>query len=233
VPATGIKSLARELVLGYEDKPKSSGYACYRAYFKGAFLKEDPLCREFVEKECVNIWIGHDVHMVQNTLRDGEEFNWILTHKDVEDIKESWFQPGDMDDVRRIVEDVDPRIKAAVCKTKECLDWKICYRDPIPSWVSKHHKIALLGDSCHPHLPTSAQGASQATESGAVLAMCLKLAGKDNVPLAVSFSPRNEEALHRQHVILTYLADTRLRETAIRPSPCISKERRRSTRQMA
>jgi len=184
VAADGIKSLAREVVLGFEDKPKSSGYACFRAYFKGAYLKEIPLCKEFVEKECVNIWIGNDVHLVQNTLRDGDEFNWILTHKDTEDIKESWFQPGDMNAVRKIVVDLDPRIKAAVETTKECLDWKICYRDPIPSWVSKSHKIALLGDCCHPHLPTSAQGASQATESAAVLALCLKLAGKDNIPLA-------------------------------------------------
>ncbi len=44
----------------------------------------------------------------------------------------------------------------------------------------------MLGDSCHAPLPTSAQGASQATESGAVLALCLKLAGKDNIPLAGS-----------------------------------------------
>jgi salicylate hydroxylase len=43
----------------------------------------------------------------------------------------------------------------------------------------------LLGDSCHAHLPTSAQGASQATESAAVLAICLKFAGKDDIPLAV------------------------------------------------
>jgi len=180
----GIKSTARELVLGYEDKPKSSGYACFRAYFKAADLKSDPLCAEFLKEECVNIWIGNDVHLVQNTLNKCEEFNWILTHKDTEDIKESWFQPGDMDKVREIIGDLDPRIKAAVEKTKECLDWKICYRDPIPSWVSRSHKVALLGDSCHPHLPTSAQGASQATESAAVLALCLKLAGKDNIPLA-------------------------------------------------
>ncbi|KAL2784527.1 hypothetical protein BJX66DRAFT_329921 [Aspergillus keveii] len=184
IAADGIKSLARELVLGFEDKPKSSGYACYRAYFKGAHLKEDPLCREFVEKECINIWIGPDVHLVQNTLRDGEEFNWILTHKDTEDITESWFQAGNMDDVRETIKDLDPRIAAAVRKTEECLDWKICYRDPIPSWVSKSHKIVLLGDSCHPHLPTSAQGASQATESAAVLALCLKFAGEGNVALA-------------------------------------------------
>ena len=181
---SGIKSLARELVLGFQDKPKSSGYACFRAYFKGVHLKEDPVCREFVDHDCVNIWIGNDVHLVQNTMNDGEEFNWILTHKDTEDIKESWFQPGDMNAVRELVTDLDPRIAAAVRKTKECLDWKICYRDPIPTWVSRSHKVALLGDCCHPHLPTSAQGASQATESAAVLALCLKLAGKDNVPLA-------------------------------------------------
>jgi salicylate hydroxylase len=70
---------------------------------------------------------------VQKILRDGDEFNRILTHKDTKDIKESWFQPGDMEEVRRIAEDCDPRIASAVKRTKECLDWKICYRDSIPS----------------------------------------------------------------------------------------------------
>ncbi|KAH7321618.1 salicylate hydroxylase [Rhexocercosporidium sp. MPI-PUGE-AT-0058] len=172
VAADGIKSTARELVLGFEGKPKSSGHACFRAYFKGTYLKEDPLCREFVEKEYVNIWIGNDVHLVQNTLRDGDKFNWILKHKDTKDIKESY----DMDDVRRIVRDCDPGIAAAVKTMKGCLDWNICYRDPIP--------FCSFGDFCHPHLLTSAQGASQATESAAVLALCLKLAGKENVALA-------------------------------------------------
>lgn len=178
------------MVLGFDDKPKSSGYACFRAFFKGAHLKGNPLTAEFVEKECVNIWIGKDVHLVQNTLRNGEEFNWIITHKDTEDIKESWFQPGDMNAVRELVADCDPRIAAIVSQTEECLDWKICYRDPIPTWVSPNHKVALVGDCCHPHLPTSAQGASQATESAAVLAQCLLLAGKDNIPLAVSSSTK-------------------------------------------
>lgn len=133
--------------------------------------------------------IGEDTHLVQNTLRDGEEFNWIITRKlsheaDME-ITESWFQEGDMADVRRHITQLDPRIAAAIEKTPSLLDWKICYRDPLPTWVSKKHKIALLGDSCHPHLPTSAQGASQATESAAVLAVCLKMAGRENIPLAV------------------------------------------------
>ncbi|KAI5867561.1 putative monooxygenase [Durotheca rogersii] len=188
VGADGIKSRAREQVLGFEDAPKSSGYSCYRAYFPGRHLREDPLCREFVDHDCVNIWIGPDTHLVQNTLRNGDEFNWIVTRKLSHEadmvIKESWFQEGNMDEVKKSLEGLDPRILAAVNKTESCLDWKICYRDPLPTWVSRSHRIALLGDSCHPHLPTSAQGASQATESAAVLAVCLKLAGKDNVPLA-------------------------------------------------
>lgn len=190
VGCDGIKSRTRELVLGFTDAPKSSGYSCFRAYFPGEHLRQDPLCRDFVDHDCVNIWIGEDTHLVQNTLRDGKEFNWIITRKishetDME-IKESWFQEGNMDDVRKCITTLDPRIAAAVEKTESCLDWKICYRDPLPTWVSRSHKIACLGDSCHPHLPTSAQGASQATESGAVLAVCLNLAGKSNVPLAVS-----------------------------------------------
>ncbi|KAL1984018.1 hypothetical protein VTN96DRAFT_9703 [Rasamsonia emersonii] len=184
VGADGIKSRARELVLGFSDAPKSSGYACYRAFFKGDILKDIPQCQPLLKQDCVNIWIGEDMHLVQNTLRDGEEFNWIITHKDTEDIKESWFQPGNMDDVRKLVEGWDETITSAIRVTPSCLDWKICYRAPLPTWVSKSGKIALLGDSCHPHLPTSAQGASQATESAAVLALCLKLAGRENVPLA-------------------------------------------------
>jgi 2-polyprenyl-6-methoxyphenol hydroxylase-like FAD-dependent oxidoreductase len=32
IGADGVRSKARELVLGYFDKPKSSGYAVYRAW---------------------------------------------------------------------------------------------------------------------------------------------------------------------------------------------------------
>jgi salicylate hydroxylase len=166
---------------------RPQGYACFRAFFPATHLRDDPLASPYTKEECVNFWIGSDVHLVQNTLRGGEEFNWILTHKDTADITESWFQPGDMDAVRDIVQTLDPEIRSVIEGTESCLDWKIVHRDPIPSWVSpRGQRVVLLGDSCHPHLPTSAQGASQATESAGVLAVCLGLAGKENVPLAVS-----------------------------------------------
>jgi salicylate hydroxylase len=91
-----------------------------------------------------------------------------------------------MEEVRRLVADLDPRVREAIRSTEACLDWKICYRKPLPTWVSPgSHRIALLGDSCHAHLPTSAQGASQATESAGVLATCLGLIrGRDEVRIA-------------------------------------------------
>jgi salicylate hydroxylase len=109
-------------------------------------------------------------------LRGGEEYNWILTHKDDGDVPESWFQPGDMDEVRRLAQTIDPDIRGIIMATEKCLDWKICYRQPLSTWVSPgSHRIALLGDSCHAHLPTSAQGASQAVESAGALAICLAM----------------------------------------------------------
>ena len=55
-------------------------------------------------------------------------------------------------------------------------------RDPLPTWVSKKGRIVLAGDSAHPFLPTSAQGATQSMEDGVTLAICLKRAGKVSVP---------------------------------------------------
>lgn len=81
-----------------------------------------------------------------------------------------------------MIEGWDPICKAIVEKTPSLVDWKLVYRDPLPRWVSDHGRIALLGDSAHPFLPTSAQGATQAMEDGVVLAVCLKRGGRSGIP---------------------------------------------------
>lgn len=50
VAADGVRSKARDLVLGFEEVPEDSGYAIYRAWFdaKEAGIDTDPLTREFV-----------------------------------------------------------------------------------------------------------------------------------------------------------------------------------------
>ena len=57
--ADGVRSKGRTLVLGYEDKPKSSGYAVYRTWFDSDELAKDPETAWLVnngDQHCA--WLG-------------------------------------------------------------------------------------------------------------------------------------------------------------------------------
>jgi 2-polyprenyl-6-methoxyphenol hydroxylase-like FAD-dependent oxidoreductase len=183
-----VRSIARELVLGYVDKPKSSGYAVWRTWFPNTDMIKDPRTKHFCENgDTFNGWIGPDVHFLFSTIKGGKDCCWVLTHKDEHDIEESWSFPGKLEEVYKVLEDWDPLCKIIVEKTppSSLVDWKLVYRDPLPRWVSDKGRIALLGDAAHPFLPTSVQGATQAMEDGVTMAICLKRGKKEGVPDAV------------------------------------------------
>ncbi|KAK1037342.1 hypothetical protein LTR33_016233, partial [Friedmanniomyces endolithicus] len=161
IGADGVRSKARELVLGYVDKPKSSGYAVYRAWYSNTEMMADPETRQFCENgDTFNGWIGPEVHFLFSTIKGGSDCWWVLTHKDDADIEESWSFPGKLEDVYKVFEGWDPMCKRIVSKTPEdkLVDWKIVYRDPLPRW-----------------------GATQAMEDGVTIAICLRAAGRDNI----------------------------------------------------
>lgn len=59
IGSDGVRSKARALVLGYEDKPKSSGYAVWRAWFSNKDMIADPETKHFCENgDTFNGWIG-------------------------------------------------------------------------------------------------------------------------------------------------------------------------------
>ncbi|KAJ2894785.1 salicylate hydroxylase [Zalerion maritima] len=187
IGADGVRSKARQLVLGYEDKPKSSGYAVWRSWFPNTDMIADPRTKEFCENgDTFNGWIGPDVHFLFSTIKNGKDCCWVLTHRDEHDIDESWSFPAKIEEVFEVLKGWDPLCTTIVEKTPKdsLVDWKLVYRDPLPTWTSKHGRIILLGDAAHPFLPTSAQGATQAMEDGVNLAVCLKRAGRENVPAA-------------------------------------------------
>ncbi|CAK7235671.1 hypothetical protein SCUCBS95973_009346 [Sporothrix curviconia] len=190
--ADGVRSLGRTLVLGHEDKPQASGYAIYRAWFDGAAIASDPLTSFFYNNPDGDqhiCWIGPDVHFIAASLRKGS-FSWVCTHKDVADIDESWQLEAPVADARKAVGSAgwDPVVQRILDLTPEPLvDWKLVYRDPLPTWTSPRRRIALLGDAAHPFLPTSIQGASQAVEDGVTLGVALRRCGSPaNVPEAVA-----------------------------------------------
>lgn len=102
-------------------------------------------------------------------------------------MKESWQAHAPLADARKVLEGWDPIVQKILDATPDPLiDWKLVYRDPLPTWVSPRRRIALIGDAAHPFLPTSIQGASQAMEDGATMAVCLSKGGKANVQQAVA-----------------------------------------------
>lgn len=168
-------------IKGEEKKP----WVNVTSRFPNTDMIKDPRTKEFCENgDTFNGWIGPDVHFLFSTIKNGSDCCWVLTHRDEHDIDESWSFPGKLDEVLKVLDGWDPTCTAIVEKTPAVVDWKLVYRDPLPTWVSKGRRVLLLGDSAHPFLPTSAQGATQAMEDGATLAVCLRRAGKDNIQAA-------------------------------------------------
>jgi len=189
--AEGVRSRARGLVLGMEDMPRASGYAVFRAWFSSEEILANPRTRFLVEKgDTHNGWIGQDVHFLVASIKNGKEISWVCTHKDDGKIEESWQFPGKVEDVLKVVREEDgwdPVVLDLVKATPpdRLFDYKLVFRDPLPTFISPCARTVLIGDAAHPFLPTSIQGASQAMEDGVVMAACLDRAGKEKVTEAV------------------------------------------------
>lgn len=123
-----------------------------------------------------------------------------MTHIDKAEIEEDWQYPGKVEDVLEDLKGWDPIALELVKATPadSLVDYKLVFRDPLPTFISPKARIALLGDAAHPFLPTSVQGASQAIEDGVTMAVCLQKGGKNKVQEAVrAYEAIRYERVHR------------------------------------
>ncbi|CAI6334763.1 unnamed protein product [Periconia digitata] len=212
IAAEGVRSRGRKIVLGFDDKPKSSGYAVYRCWFSSDAIKDNNTIKHLVvEGDTHSGYIGPDLHFLVSSLKDGKEFNWVFTHVDDGNIEESWQFPGKIEDCLKYVEGWAPVVQEIVRSTPKdarLIDHKLVFRDPLPTFISPLARIVLIGDAAHPFLPTSIQGASQSIEDGVVLASCLELAGKGEVPLAL----RTHEKIRYERVHQAQATGVKTRE---------------------
>ncbi|KAF7558087.1 hypothetical protein G7Z17_g130 [Cylindrodendrum hubeiense] len=214
VAADGPRSIARAQVLGLPDNKVNSGYAIFRAYFT---LDEQHQKNEHLKDFCdptvdiTRLWVAKDLHMIVYTWNKGKDLGWVLTHKDTEDIGESWSFPGKKEDVLACLAEgqFDQKLVEIVKATpeKNLVDYKLVWRDPLRTWLSPSVRITLIGDAAHCHLPTSAQGGSQAMEDGVALAIALKRSNRD-IPLALRVFERIR--FNRSHV--THMASITVRD---------------------
>jgi salicylate hydroxylase len=92
---------------------------------------------------------------------------------------ESWTDRGHVADAIAAYQDWHPQLCGILRAADETFVWGLFDRPPMQRWSVG--RTTLLGDACHAMLPFMAQGAAQAIEDGATLAVCLVEAGKENV----------------------------------------------------
>ncbi|OQV09307.1 FAD binding domain-containing protein [Cladophialophora immunda] len=189
IAADGVHSKARAIITDNPESSRSSGFAAYRCWFPVKALPDIPLLDDIInaKEDRYWTWIGPDVHALVMTNVKMQWLACFCTHRDDYTAEESWSFPGRKEDLLKVVEGWDEKLRTIFesIPPEKLIDWKLLWRDPVSSWVSRGGRIALVGDSAHPHLPSSGQGAAQAIEDGATIGAVLDRAGKTNIPLGL------------------------------------------------
>ncbi|KAB8232043.1 FAD-dependent oxidoreductase [Aspergillus alliaceus] len=193
VACDGVNSKARRHIIGYEPELRSSG-SCV---FRGWMTTEEPLVGSHWllshtdQADQVKVFAGDGVHVLLSTIQHGKMVFWLCTHKDNDcyDRKKEAPPTPEVDGMIHLIRDWPMRgqIESTIRKTlaKNVMHYPLLIREALSNWRSKGGRMVIIGDAAHPFLPVSGQGAAQAIEDAAVLAITLHLAGKEEVPLAL------------------------------------------------
>ena len=172
IGADGVNSVVRASVYGVEE-PRFIGRVAYRSVYKTSLLGGAPVDDRVK-------WWGPDRHLLSYRVdARREEIYFIASVPDPDFDIESWSARGDLNVLRAEFADFHPAARAILDSCPECTKYALVERDPLPSWCMD--RIILIGDACHPMLPTMAQGAGSAIEDAVVLARCLQGVDRDGI----------------------------------------------------
>lgn len=167
VGADGIHSRVRAELL--DDRPQFSGESIYRGLVPADRLPG------LAEERKVVIWLGPGQHLVCYPVSAGKQISFAATVPAGDWYEESWSAEGSVADLVAAYQGWDPAARALLAAADRTGRWALHDRDTADRWTSA--RLALLGDAAHPMLPFFAQGAAQAVEDAAALAVCLAEAG--------------------------------------------------------
>jgi 3-hydroxybenzoate 6-monooxygenase len=159
VAADGVRSLFRQKLIGDGD-PRPIGYVAHRTIVPIAELKVD------VPRDCVALWGGPGLHVVQYPLRHNTLFNIVAvfrtsTHGDKGDVASYRAE------LEQTYRDMHPSMRGLLAMMDLGRRWQIGDRAPVRHWHKD--RVVLLGDAAHPPLQSLAQGACMAIEDGLCL----------------------------------------------------------------
>jgi salicylate hydroxylase len=164
IGADGIKSKVQACMLG-QIPAEFTGQVAWRGVVEARKLTKG------LVKPNANLWVGPGKHFVSYYLRGGDLVNFVAVQERTDWQKESWNEPGDINELRETFSDWHPEVRKLLSATEQCFLWALFDRKPLEQWSDR--KVTLLGDACHPMLPFLAQGAAMAIEDSYALAYFL------------------------------------------------------------
>ncbi|KAF2090222.1 putative monooxygenase [Saccharata proteae CBS 121410] len=203
--ADGVKSVVRPQILhelGVDADVEDTGQAAYRIMLKREDMASDPEMLELIDSNRVTRWIGEKRHIIAYSVANKSIYNLSTVQPDTNFAaapSATYTTKGDKKSMLDIFSDFCPLVQKMLnlVPDGEVCEWKLRVHSPLPTWV--HGSVALVGDACHPTLPHLNQGAAQAIEDAAVLAVVLarcpsKYADDINKSLRVYEAVRKERA---------------------------------------
>lgn len=199
----GIKSETRQAMLkllnisvGIQDTNQSA----YRIMIHKDQIKDDPELLALINSNTVTRWIGEKRHIIAYPVSNNTIYNLSTAQPDTNfaaATNATYTTRGDKKDMLGVFGSFCPMVQRMLdyVPEGEVCEWKLRVHEALPTWI--HKSVALVGDACHPTLPHLAQGAAQAIEDGAVIAVALSRL-PDTTPESINKALRVYEKVRKE-----------------------------------
>ncbi|RLL96755.1 hypothetical protein CFD26_105878 [Aspergillus turcosus] len=194
VGADGLNSVVRKMLFPNVQPEPPTTNSAYRATVPYDRIRQDPIARELVEKQTMEVWMGHNAYIITYPISGGKIFNLVLSHHPSEKVRAT--QPNvPIEELRSEYKDFDPRIKRIVDMIPDTSRWPLMVTGPLESWSSPRKNVVLMGDAAHSMVNHMAQGAATAMEDGAFLAKCIGAVAQGSLSLPDAISLYEQERM--------------------------------------
>ncbi|PVI02108.1 FAD/NAD(P)-binding domain-containing protein [Periconia macrospinosa] len=178
IAADGVRSTAHAEVVGEVRPAETPKAASIRFVFASKNLKDHPACMNMARDSPwrMSYYFGEDksVGLFRSACRNDEIQNFgVYVYRQVDDTK-TWTNPEirqlALECLKSYKEPIPQLIRAA--PENSFYLRKTAHRKPLPRFHK--NRLILLGDACHPMMPSYGQGAASAMEDAAVLGVVLR-----------------------------------------------------------